>query len=137
MFDDVGVGSIVFMLFVQGLFMLKYLNGVLVDVCVNKLGGGLLKQEYLSVDNFEYVCKFNMIVEWCGQSFVQMVLVWVLCNGCVIFVLIGVSWVEQVCENVGVLQNFEFLVEEFVEIDCYVMEGGINLWEKLFIDQVI
>ncbi|HEM7886448.1 TPA: L-glyceraldehyde 3-phosphate reductase [Burkholderia cenocepacia] len=135
--DDVGAGSIAFTPLAQGLLTSKYLNGVPADARVNKPGGGSLKEDHLSADNLEHVRKLNAIAERRGQSLAQMALAWVLRNGRVTSALIGASRAEQVCENVGALQNLEFSAEELAEIDRYATEGGINLWEKPSTDQAI
>ena len=45
-------------------------------------------------------------------------------------VLVGVSSIAQLEDNVGALGNLDFTADELAEIDRYANDGDINLWAQ-------
>jgi L-glyceraldehyde 3-phosphate reductase len=125
--EAVGAGCIAFSPLAQGLLTDRYLDGIPSDSRVAT--GGAMNKGMLKADNLERVRGLNEIAARRGQSLSQMALAWCLRDPRMTSVLIGVSSVAQLENNVGALDNVEFSAEELAEIDRYaVPDAGINLW---------
>jgi len=126
---EVGAGCIAFSPLAQGLLTDRYLNGVPEDSRVAT--GGALSKGMLTEENLSRVRGLNEIANRRGQSLSQLALAWCLRDPRVTSVLIGVSSVAQLDNNVETLQNLYFSTEELAEIDRYaVADAGINLWAE-------
>jgi L-glyceraldehyde 3-phosphate reductase len=134
---DVGAGVIAFTPLAQGLLTSRYLNGIPADARVNKPGGGSLLPSHLSEENLARARALNSIAERRGQTLAQMAVAWVLRDPCITSVLIGASSAAQVTENVRALDKLAFTVEELAEIDRFAVEGGVNLWEKPSLEELV
>lgn len=126
-FEQLGFGVIVFILFVQGFFMDKYFGDGMVE-WVQKCGF-FLDGKFID-EVVQILCGFNEVVQGCGQFLVQFVLQWMLCSLVVVLVLIGVLCLEQFDENIVVVNGFFFMMEEFVRIDELFGGIDVNLWVK-------
>jgi L-glyceraldehyde 3-phosphate reductase len=121
-----GVGCIAFSPLAQGLLSDKYLAGVPDSSRARR--GEHFSEQMLSPENLERVRALNEIAGRRGQTLPQLALAWVLRDPRVTSVLVGVSSVEQLENNVAALDRLELAADELAEIDRFAVEGGINLW---------
>ncbi len=129
-----GIGCIAFTPLAQGLLTGKYLNGIpegsRMQVEGKKARG--LTENMLSEANLNSLRLLNEMAQRRGQTMAQMALSWLLKDERVTSVLIGASRPEQLEENVKALENLRFSAEELSNIDKYVADGELNLWQALF-----
>lgn len=111
-----GCGIIAFSPLSQGMLTDKYLHGIPNDSRI-KRDGRYLKAENLTPEILTKVQALNTMAEGRGQTLAQMALSWILKDNDVTSVLIGVSRPEQVAENVKMIENLTFTVEELNQID--------------------
>jgi L-glyceraldehyde 3-phosphate reductase len=109
-----GVGCIAFSPLAQGMLTDRYLHGV--------PAGSRATQGYsLNPDtvnqNMERVRALAELAKRRGQKLSQMALAWVLRDPRVTSVIVGVSSVQQLEENLGALDNRTFTKDELAEID--------------------
>jgi L-glyceraldehyde 3-phosphate reductase len=123
-----GVGCIAFSPLAQGLLTDRYLNGIPEDSRIAT--GGALDKGMLSDENLQRVRALNAIAERRGQSLSQLALAWSLRDPRMTSVLIGVSSVKQLENNVAALGRLDFTDDELAEIDTYATEGHINIWSS-------
>ena len=123
-----GVGCIAFSPLAQGLLTDRYLNGIPEDSRVAT--GGALDRGMLSDENLQRVRALGAIAERRGQTLSQMALAWSLRDPRMTSVLIGVSSVKQLENNVAALGRLDFTADELSEIDTYATEGHINIWSS-------
>ena len=124
--EQVGAGSIAFSPLAQGLLTDRYLNGIPEDSRVAT--GGALSKDMLTDQNLQRVRALNEIAQRRGQSLSQLALAWTLRDPRMTSVVIGVSSVAQLENNVGALGNLDFTEDELAEIDQYANEREVNLW---------
>jgi L-glyceraldehyde 3-phosphate reductase len=123
-----GVGCIAFSPLAQGLLTDRYLNGIPEDSRVAT--GGALDKSMLSDENLQRVRALTAIAERRGQTLSQLALAWSLRDPRMTSVLIGVSSVKQLENNVAALGRLDFTEDELAEIDTYATEGHINIWSS-------
>ena len=123
-----GVGCIAFSPLAQGLLTDRYLNGIPADSRVAT--GGALDKGMLSDENLQRVRALDAIAERRGQTLSQLALAWSLRDPRMTSVLIGVSSVKQLENNVAALGRLDFTDDELAEIDTYATEGHINIWSS-------
>ncbi|MDT0677257.1 L-glyceraldehyde 3-phosphate reductase [Autumnicola musiva] len=111
-----GIGSIVFSPLEQGILTNKYLNGIPEDSRA-ATEGSYLSESQITTEVVEQVQKLNDIAQSRGQSLAQMAVAWLLKDQRVTSVLVGVSKVSQLEDNIGALENLEFSQNELEEID--------------------
>jgi L-glyceraldehyde 3-phosphate reductase len=121
-----GVGCIAFSPLAQGLLTDRYLNGIPDDSRVAT--GGALDKGMLSEENLQRVRALNAIAERRGQTLSQLALAWSMRDPRMTSVLIGVSSVKQLENNVAALDHLDFTDDELAEIERYATEGHINIW---------
>lgn len=126
-----GVGCIAFTPLAQGLLTGKYLNGIPDGSRMQAEGKKArgLTENMLSENNLKSLRLLQEIAQQRGQSMAQMALSWLLKDNRVTSVLIGASRPEQLEENVLALNNLAFTPEELAQIDQYVADGELNLWQ--------
>lgn len=112
-----GTGSIVFSPLEQGLLTGKYLKGIPEDSRIAK-DGRYLKADQLKPELLEKIRKLNAIAQRRGQSLAQMAIAWLLKDERVTSVLVGVSRVSQLLDNIAALDNLEFDQATLQEIDA-------------------
>ena len=112
-----GIGLIAFSPLAQGLLSDRYLAGIPADSRAAK-PHGFLKAEDVTEDKLKRVRRLNVMAQKRGQSLSQMALAWVLRDRRVTSVLIGVSCVEQLENDIGALDHLEFGRGELSEIDA-------------------
>ncbi len=121
-----GVGCIAFSVLAQGLLTDRYLNGIPADSRASR--DGSLTRDMLSDENLARARALNDIARGRRQSLAQMAIAWALRDPRVTSVLTGASSVAQLEQNVAALAGLEFSSDEIAAIDCYAVDGGIDLW---------
>ena len=115
-----GKGIIAFSPLAQGLLTNRYLNGIPADSRI-RTDGRFLRAEALSEERLQQIRNLNVIAAGRGQTLAEMALSWVLKDGAVTSVLIGVSKPEQVLDNIKAVENTQFTEEELKKIDSVSM----------------
>lgn len=114
--EERGIGSIVFSPLEQGILTSRYLEGIPADSRA-AIEGGYLDKSRITSPLLEKVRKLNEIAEQREQSLAQMAIAWLLKDQRVTSVLVGVSRVEQLKDNLKALAKLNFHVEELREIE--------------------
>ena len=114
--EENGIGCIPFSPLEQGLLTEKYLKGIPVDSRAYK-PHGFLKIEDVTVQRISKAKRLNKIAAERNQSLSQMAIAWLLKDTRVTSVLIGVSSVNQLDDNLKALNNLKFSGEELKKID--------------------
>lgn len=115
--DELGIGSIPFSPLEQGLLTDKYLDGIPKDSRVAK-DGRYITEDDITEDKIEIVRALNDIAKKRGQSMAQMAVAWLLKDERVTTVLVGVSRVSQLKDNIEATSNTEFSTEEIAKINA-------------------
>ncbi|WP_416444350.1 L-glyceraldehyde 3-phosphate reductase [Leeuwenhoekiella sp. A16] len=114
--EKVGAGSIVFSPLEQGILTGKYLNGIPKDSRA-ATAGSYLSEEQITPQVVEKVQALNEIAQKRNQSLAQMAIAWLLKDDRVTSVLVGVSKVSQLLDNVETLKRLEFSNDELQQIE--------------------
>ena len=113
--EDTGLGSVVFSPLQQGLLTDKYLNGIPKDS--RAANSVYLSEDRITPELLDKVEKLNSIARDRGQSLAQMAISWLLKDTRVTSVLVGVSKVEQLHNNLNALHNLAFSEGELKHIE--------------------
>ncbi|PHR99025.1 MAG: L-glyceraldehyde 3-phosphate reductase [Leeuwenhoekiella sp.] len=113
--EDTGLGSVVFSPLQQGLLTDKYLNGIPKDS--RAANSVYLSEDRITPEILYKVEKLDSIARDRGQSLAQMAISWLLKDTRVTSVLIGVSKVEQLHNNLNALHNLAFSEGELKHIE--------------------
>lgn len=108
-----GVGCVSFSPLAQGLLSDKYLTGIPEGSRASKMGSLQLS---VIEQNIDKVKALNNIALHRNQTLAQMAISWQLYDERVQSVLVGVSSVKQLDDNLKALSNCEFSTEELVKI---------------------
>jgi L-glyceraldehyde 3-phosphate reductase len=119
--EEMGIGCIPFSPLEQGLLTDKYLKGIPVDSRANK-PHGFLKIEDVTEQRISKARRLNKIAAERDQSLAQMAVAWLLKDPRITSVLVGVSKVEQLDDNLKTLNNLEFNEEELKKIEFILEE---------------
>lgn len=119
--EEEGIGSIAFSPLAQGLLTNRYLKGIPEDSRAAK-PHGFLKKETITPEVLNKIQKLNDIAKKRNQSLAQMALAWVIKDPRITSVLIGVSAVEQLHDNLGILSNLNFEQSELQQIET-ILKG--------------
>jgi L-glyceraldehyde 3-phosphate reductase len=119
--EKTGIGCIAFSPLAQGLLTDKYLKGIPKDSRAYK-PHGFLKIEDVTDNRISKASKLNEIAAGRNQSLAQMAIAWLLKDSRVTSVLIGVSSVKQLDDNLETLNNLNFSDEELRKIDLILAE---------------
>ena len=111
-----GTGAIAFSPLEQGVLTNKYLKGFPEDSRVVK-DGRYLTRDQITLEVINKVKALNQIAQRRGQSLAQMAVAWLLKDQRVTTVLVGVSKVSQLLDNIGALDNLNFSEKELEEIE--------------------
>ena len=111
-----GTGAIAFSPLEQGILTNKYLQGFPEDSRLVK-DGRYLKRNQITIEVIDKVKALNKIAKSRGQSLAQMAIAWLLKDERITTVLVGVSKVKQLIDNIGALSNLEFSSSELEEIE--------------------
>lgn len=120
--EQEGVGCIAFSPLSQGVLTDKYLGGIPEDSRVNY--GRSLSRDSLTEEKLARVRALAQVAERRGQSLAQMALAWCLKDPRVTSVIMGVSRLEQLEQNLEALAGPPFGDEELAEIDRHSLDGG-------------
>jgi L-glyceraldehyde 3-phosphate reductase len=115
--DELGIGSIPFSPLEQGLLTDKYLDGIPKDSRVAK-DGRYITEDDITEDKIEIVRALNDLAKKRGQSMAQMAVAWLLKDKRVTTVLVGVSRVAQLRDNIEATTNIDFSSEEIAKINA-------------------
>lgn len=119
--EETGMGCIPFSPLAQGLLTDRYLKGIPEDSRAFKQHG-FLKIEDVTDQRISKAKKLNEIAANRKQSLAQMAIAWLLKDPRVTSVLIGVSSVDQLNDNLKTLKNLKFTVEELKNIEMILSE---------------
>lgn len=118
--EENGVGCIPFSPLAQGLLTDRYLKGIPEDSRAAK-AHGFLKTNEITPERLKQVTALNNIAKRRNQSLSQMALSWLLKDKRITTVLIGVSSVEQLDNNLAALNNLDYSDTELKEIEAILM----------------
>jgi L-glyceraldehyde 3-phosphate reductase len=116
-----GIGCIPFSPLEQGLLTNKYLKGIPPGSRAAN-PHGFLKVEDVTEQRISKAKQLNEIAAKRNQSLAQMAIAWLLKDPRITSVLIGVSSVEQLDDNLKTLENTNFSQEELKKIESILKE---------------
>ena len=119
--EETGIGCIAFSPLAQGLLTNKYMKGIPKDSRAYK-PDGFLKIEEVTEQRISKALRLNEIAAMRNQSLAQMAIAWLLKDPRVTSVLIGVSSVGQLNDNLKALNNLSFSEEELKKIELILIE---------------
>jgi L-glyceraldehyde 3-phosphate reductase len=114
--EENGVGCIPFSPLAQGLLSDRYIAGIPEGSRASK-SWGFLKSNEITEGKINKIRKLNEIAKKRNQSLAQMALSWLLKNKRVTSVLVGVSSIEQLDNNLGSLNNRDYSSDELTAIE--------------------
>ena len=126
---EAGMGAIAFTALAQGLLTNRYLERP-ADEVARATQRPTFDSALVTVTVHERLQGLAKIAERRGQSLAQLALAWVLRDPTVASTLVGASSVAQLEENLGALDNLDFMPAELQEIDSYAADSGIDLWRE-------
>jgi L-glyceraldehyde 3-phosphate reductase len=119
--QETGIGCIPFSPLAQGLLTDKYLKGIPENSRAFK-PNGFLKIEDVTRKRTSQAMRLNKIAAMRNQSLAQMAIAWLLKDPRITSVLIGVSSVGQLDDNLKTLDNLGFNEEELKKIEQILAE---------------
>jgi L-glyceraldehyde 3-phosphate reductase len=122
-----GTGMIAFCPLAQGILTDRYLNGIPADSRRGRQGeaGRKWYDDLAAKGVWEKVRALNDVAAARGQTLAQMALAWLLRLPAVTSVLIGVSQMSQLEQNVGALARLDFSGEELQHIESILGPGDV------------
>jgi len=114
--ESFGLGSIVFSPLEQGILTSKYLHGI-PEGSRAATEGSYLDKSQITEEVVDQIQKLNEIAGSRGQSLAQMAVAWLLKDFRVTSVLVGVSKVSQLEDNIEAIKNIDFSKGELQNID--------------------
>jgi L-glyceraldehyde 3-phosphate reductase len=118
---DTGIGCIPFSPLEQGLLTSKYLKGIPAGSRAAN-PNGFLKVEDVTEQRIAKAKLLNEIAAKRNQSLAQMAIAWLLKDPRITSVLVGVSSVEQLDDNLKTLENTNFSRDELEKIESILKE---------------
>jgi len=115
--EETGIGCIPFSPLAQGLLTDRYLKGIPDGSRASK-PHGFLKIGDITKERIKQISALNNIAIAMNQSLAQMAVAWLLKDPRVTSVLVGVSSVEQLDDNLKALDNLIFGSEELKKIEA-------------------
>ena len=115
--EKVGIGSIVFSPLEQGILTSKYLGGIPEDSRA-ATEGSYLDRSQITDEVVNQIQQLNEIASKRNQSLAQMAVAWLLKDDRVTSVLVGVSKVSQLKDNIEAIKNIDFSEAELKKIDA-------------------
>ena len=112
-----GVGCIAFSPLAQGLLTDRYLDGI--PEGSRAARGKFLSRDDVTPELLDRIRALNAIAARRGQSLAQLALAWTLRDPRMTSVIVGVSRIEQLEDNLGALARLDFDESELAEIDRY------------------
>lgn len=113
-----GVGFVAFSPLAQGVLTDRYLKGIPADSRASK--AHFLKPEYITPELIANISKLNEIALRRGQTLAQMATAWLLRDNRVTSVIVGVSSVKQLNDNIETLKNIDFSKQEEEKIKTII-----------------
>lgn len=120
--EQEGIGCIAFSPLAQGMLTSRYLHGIPADSRAAK-PHGFLQTESITEAKLTQIKALNEIAEGRGQSLSQMAITWLMKDKRVTSVLIGVSSVAQLEDNLNCLKNTSFNSDELEAIEKILGTG--------------
>lgn len=114
---DEGVGIIPFSILSQGLLTNKYIKDIPKDSRIGNPDVPFLNEGNVTKELREKLIKLQKIAVSRGQSLAQMAIAWTCSQKGISSVLIGVSRLSQLNDNLDSLNNMEFSKDELKEIE--------------------
>jgi len=122
--EENGMGCIPFSPLAQGLLSDRYIAGIPEGSRAAK-SWGFLKSNEITEEKINKIQKLNDVAKKRNQSLAQMALSWLLKNKRITSVLIGVSSIEQLDNNLGCLTNLDYSSEELTAIENILKSGEL------------
>nr|MBI1230143.1 L-glyceraldehyde 3-phosphate reductase [Cytophagales bacterium] len=119
--EQEGIGSIAFSPLEQGVLTGKYLQGFPEDSRAVK-DGRYLKPDSITPELLKKIQALNELAEERGQTLAQMAVAWLLKDPRITTVLVGVSKVSQLIDNVNSIKVLAFSEDELVRIDSILKD---------------
>jgi L-glyceraldehyde 3-phosphate reductase len=116
--DTNGVGFVAFSPLAQGVLTDRYLKGIPSDSRASK--AHFLKPEFITPELISNIERLNDIAKRRGQTLAQMATAWLLRDHRVTSVIVGVSSVKQLNDNIETLNNIIFSNEELEQIKSII-----------------
>lgn len=116
-----GIGSIVFSPLEQGILTSKYLHGIPSDSRA-AIEGGYLDKSKITPALVQKLQKLQEVAKSRKQTLAQMAIVWLLKDERITSVLVGVSKVSQLQDNLEALKNRSFTSEELEKIESILQD---------------
>ncbi len=117
--EEEGIGCIVFSPLAQGRLSDKYLAAIPADSRIGRgLPNGAITEKDLNAEMIEKIRALNSIAIQRNQSLAQMAIAWLLRDPRVTSVLVGVSSLPQLRDNINSLGNIVFSEEELKKIEA-------------------
>jgi L-glyceraldehyde 3-phosphate reductase len=123
-----GMGCIVFAPLAQGVLTGKYVAGVPDGSRASR--NTSLSQADLTPETLAHVRALGEIARARGQSMSQLALSWALRDPRITSVLVGLSSVAQLEENVAATARTDFTRAELAAIDRDAVESNLNIWAE-------
>ena len=114
--ENIGIGSIIFSPLEQGILTSKYLHGIPEGSRAAK-EGSYLDRSQITDEVVNQIQELNKVAAERDQSLAQMAVAWLLKDSRVTSVLVGVSKISQLEDNIKAIQNISFSKEELHKID--------------------
>jgi L-glyceraldehyde 3-phosphate reductase len=118
-----GIGCIPFSPLAQGLLTNKYLQGNIPEESRAAKAHGALQTSAITPQVLSQLNALNNLAQKRGQSLAQMALAWILKDKRITTVLIGVSSVAQLNDNLATLNNLAFTNYELTAIEKILKIG--------------
>ena len=114
--EDYGIGCICFSPLAQGLLTNRYLDGIPQDSRIAK-PHGFLSEDRLTQETLDKIRALNTVAADRGQTLAQLALTWILRDKRITSVVVGVSKIEQLEQNLKILDAPELTAKEQKIID--------------------
>jgi L-glyceraldehyde 3-phosphate reductase len=121
--DANGIGCIPFSPLAQGLLSNKYLQGNIPEESRAAKAHGALQANAIAPQVVSQLNALNSLAQKRGQSLAQMALAWILKDKRVTTVLVGVSSIVQLHDNLATLNNLAFTNQELTKIEEILKAG--------------
>lgn len=118
--EQLGIGSIVFSPLEQGILTSKYLEGIPANSRA-AIEGGYLDSSGITPRVLNKVRQLNEIANSRDQTLAQMAVAWLLKDKRITSVLVGVSTVAQLEDNLKAIRNITFSNKELEEIESVLI----------------
>jgi L-glyceraldehyde 3-phosphate reductase len=115
--EEAGVGVIAFSPLSQGLLTDRYLNGIPADSRIGK-NSPFLKSDRITAELLAKLNKLNEVAKSRNQNLAQMALSWLLHHRQVVSVIVGVSKIAQLHDNLAAAKAPAFSSEQIIAINA-------------------